>query len=164
MGIKLSSVLTYQKRAYQRLGISSQRQLFDSTLSAPTVAGAQAQVQQALSLTPNSSPGAEDPVIANAKSSLYDVVNGVSSVEAQLVTSVIDRSTTLRNNAIRDVITWGSAVVLVLVIVLPAPKSTTPLKMPVTTTALSFVSTARLKPDSMRNESTLLLPNLFDQR
>ncbi len=93
---------------------ASQRQLFDSTLSAPTVAGAQAQVQQALSLTPNSSPGAEDPVIANAKSSLYDVVNGVSSVEAQLVTSVIDRSTTLRNNAIRDVITWGSAVVLVL--------------------------------------------------
>jgi signal transduction histidine kinase len=93
---------------------ASQRQLFDSALSAPTVAGAQAQVQQALSLTPNSSPGAEDPVIANAKSSLYDVVNGVSSVEAQLVTSVIDRSTTLRNNAIRDVITWGSAVVLVL--------------------------------------------------
>ena len=94
---------------------ASQRQLFGSTLSAPTVAGAQAQVQQALSLTPNSSPGAEDPVIANAKSSLYDVVNGVSSVEAQLVTSVIDRSTTLRNNAIRDVIIWGSAVVLVLV-------------------------------------------------
>jgi signal transduction histidine kinase len=93
---------------------ASQRQLFGSTLSAPTVAGAQAQVQQALSLTPNSSPGAEDPVIANAKSSLYDVVNGMSSVEAQLVTSVIDRSTTLRNNAIRDVIIWGLAVVLVL--------------------------------------------------
>jgi signal transduction histidine kinase len=93
---------------------ASQRQLFGSTLSAPTVAGAQAQVQQALALTPNSSPGAEDPVIANAKSSLYDVVNGMSSVEAQLVTSVIDRSTTLRNNAIRDVIIWGLAVVLVL--------------------------------------------------
>ena len=33
MGIKPSSVLTYQKRAYQRLGISSQRQLFALCLS-----------------------------------------------------------------------------------------------------------------------------------
>ena len=49
---------------------ASQRQLFDSALSAPTVDGAQAQVQQAASLTPNAPPGAEDPVIANAESSL----------------------------------------------------------------------------------------------
>jgi DNA-binding CsgD family transcriptional regulator len=28
MGVKASSVVTYQKRAYRRLGISSQRQLF----------------------------------------------------------------------------------------------------------------------------------------
>lgn len=34
MGIKASSVVTYQKRAYQRLGISSQRQLFALCLSA----------------------------------------------------------------------------------------------------------------------------------
>lgn len=33
MGIKPSSVVTYQKRAYQRLGISSQRQLFALCLS-----------------------------------------------------------------------------------------------------------------------------------
>ena len=33
MGIKSSSVLTYQKRAYHRLGISSQRQLFALCLS-----------------------------------------------------------------------------------------------------------------------------------
>ncbi|WP_322014764.1 helix-turn-helix transcriptional regulator [Paraburkholderia sp. J12] len=34
MGIKPTSVVTYQKRAYQRLGISSQRQLFALCLSA----------------------------------------------------------------------------------------------------------------------------------
>ena len=28
MGVKVTSVITYQKRAYARLGISSQRQLF----------------------------------------------------------------------------------------------------------------------------------------
>ncbi|KDR39341.1 hypothetical protein BG61_33430 [Caballeronia glathei] len=28
MGVKASSVVTYQKRAFRRLGISSQRQLF----------------------------------------------------------------------------------------------------------------------------------------
>src|SRR5215472_10169175 len=95
---------------------ASQRQLFSSALSAPTVAGAQAQVQQAVSLTPTGSPGAEDPVIANAESSLNDVVGGMRSVEAQLVNSVIARSVALRNNAITDVIIWGSAIVLVLVL------------------------------------------------
>jgi DNA-binding CsgD family transcriptional regulator len=34
LGIKTASVVTYQKRAYQRLGISSQRQLFALCLSA----------------------------------------------------------------------------------------------------------------------------------
>ena len=99
---------------FNSIATASQRQLFNSTLATPTVAGAQAQVQQALSLTPNSSPGAEDPVIANAESSLYSVVSGMHSVEGQLVKSVIARSTTLRNNALRDVIIWGSVVVLVL--------------------------------------------------
>src|SRR5262249_54879728 len=37
---------------------ASQRQLFNAALSAPTVAGAQAQVQQAIALTPAASPGA----------------------------------------------------------------------------------------------------------
>ena len=100
--------------AFNSTATASQRQLFDSTLSAPTVAGAQAQVQQAVSLTPDSTPGAQDPVIANAESSLQDVVSGMHSVEAQLVNSVIARSTTLRNNAIRDAIIWAVVVLLVL--------------------------------------------------
>jgi signal transduction histidine kinase len=100
--------------AFNSTATASQRQLFDSTLSAPTVAGAQAQVQQAVSLPANATPGAVDPVIANAESSLQDVISGMHSVETQLVNSVIARSTTLRNNAIRDVIIWGAVVLLVL--------------------------------------------------
>jgi len=95
---------------------ASQRQLFNTALSAPTVDGAQAQVQQAISPNPATSPRAEDPVIANAESSLTDVTGGLRAVEAKLVNSVIDRSTTLRNNAIRDVIIWGAAILVVLVL------------------------------------------------
>ena len=88
--------------AFNSAATASQRQQFNSALSAPTVAGAQAQVQQAISLARTASPGAEDPVVANAESSLYDVVSGMRSVEAQLVKSVIARSIALRNSAI----TW----------------------------------------------------------
>jgi signal transduction histidine kinase len=95
---------------------ASQRQLFDSALSAPTVAGAQAQVQQAISLTPSASPGTEDPVVADAESSLNDVASGMHSVEERLVNAVIARSTALRNNAITDVIIWGVAILLVLLL------------------------------------------------
>jgi signal transduction histidine kinase len=102
--------------AFNSSATASQRQIFDSTLSSPTVAGAQAQVQQAASLPSNATPGAQDPVIANAESSLQDVTSGMHSVETQLVNSVIARSTTLRNNAIRDVIIWGAVVLLVLAI------------------------------------------------
>ena len=97
---------------------ASQRQLFDGTLSSPTVQGAQAEVQQAISLAPTASPGAEDPVVNNATSSLYSVVGGMRSVEAQLVKSVITRSTALRNSAITQVIIWSSAVLLVLALTL----------------------------------------------
>jgi signal transduction histidine kinase len=102
--------------AFNSTATASQRQLFGSTLSNPTLAGAQAQVQQAVSLTPTASPGAQDPVIANAESSVSDVFSGMHSVETRLVNSVIARSTTLRNNAIRDVIIWGAVVLLVLAI------------------------------------------------
>jgi signal transduction histidine kinase len=106
--------------AFNSTATASQRQLFDSTLSAPTVAGAQAQVQQAVALTPQASPGAQDPVIANTESSLQNVVSGMHSVETQLVNSVIARSTTLRGNAIRDVIIWGAVVLLVLTLAFTA--------------------------------------------
>src|SRR6266852_5953075 len=64
------------------------------------------------------SPGAEDPAVANASTSLYDVVSGLRSVETRLVRSVIARSTTLRNSAITGVIIWSSVVLLVLALAL----------------------------------------------
>jgi Nitrate and nitrite sensing/HAMP domain/Histidine kinase-, DNA gyrase B-, and HSP90-like ATPase len=97
---------------------ASQRQLLNGTLSAPTVAGARAQVQQAISLARTASPGAEDPAIANASTSLYYVVSGIRLVETRLVKSMIARSTTLRNSAITGVIIWISIVLLVLVLAL----------------------------------------------
>src|SRR5262249_18467765 len=97
---------------------ASERQLAIDTLSPPTVDGAQAQVRQAVSLAKTASPGAEDPVIGNALSSLYDVVNGLRSVEAQLVNSVIARSTTLRTEAITSAIIYSLLVALVLAIAL----------------------------------------------
>ena len=97
---------------------ASQRQLLSSTLSAPTVAGARAQVQQAISLARTASPGAEDPAVANASTSLYDVASGLRSVETQLVRSVIARSTTLRHSAITGVIIWSTVVLLVLALAL----------------------------------------------
>ncbi len=99
---------------------ASERQLFSDTLSAPTLDGAQAQVRQAvlLAATASPSPGAEDPVIANAESSLYDVVTGMRSVEAQLVNSVIARSTTLRTDVITSAIIYSLLVALVLAIAL----------------------------------------------
>ena len=114
------SAATAQQEAneaqFNSTATASQRQLFNSALSAPTVAGAQAQVQQAISLTPATSPGAENPVIANAESSLDDVVGGMSSVEVKLVNAVIARSTALRQSAIVDAIIWGSAILLVLLL------------------------------------------------
>ena len=104
--------------AFNSAATASQRQQFNGALSAPTVAGAQAQVQQAISLARTASAGAEDPVIANAESSLYDVVSGMRSVETQLVKSVIARSTMLRNSAITGVIISSTAVVLVLALAL----------------------------------------------
>jgi hypothetical protein len=104
--------------AFNGAATASQRQLFNSTLSAPTPAGAQAQVQQAISLARTASAGAEDPVIANAGSSLYDVLSGMRSVESQLVKSVIARTATLRDGAITDVFIWSLAVLLVLALAL----------------------------------------------
>jgi len=104
--------------AFNGAATPSERQLFSDTLSAPTVDGAQAQVRQAVLVAPTGSAGAEDSLISNAESSLYDVVNGTRSVEAQLVNSVIARSTTLRTQAITSAILYSLLVALVLAIAL----------------------------------------------
>jgi signal transduction histidine kinase len=98
---------------------ASQRQLLAGTVSSPTVDGARALVQQIISLTPrNSTSGAQDSAVSNTINSLGSVVGGMRSVEAQLVNSVIARSTALRNSAITGVIIWSTAVLLVLALAL----------------------------------------------
>jgi signal transduction histidine kinase len=96
---------------------ASQRQLLTGTLSAPTVAGAQAQVQQAISLA-SSASSAADPAIGNAVSSLATVADGMRSVETRLVQSVVSRSTSLRDGAVASVIIGAVAVLLVLALAL----------------------------------------------
>ena len=96
---------------------ASQRQLLTGTLSAPTVAGAQAQVQQAISLA-SSASSAADPAIGNAVSSLDTVTDGMRSVETRLVQSVVSRSTSLRDGAVTSVIIGAVAVLLVLALAL----------------------------------------------
>ncbi len=93
---------------------AAQRGLFNSALSASTVARAQAQEQEAISLATSGSPIATDPTIVDASTSLYYVVSSLRSVEQQLVGSNISRSTALRNDAILSVILWSIAVLLVL--------------------------------------------------
>jgi signal transduction histidine kinase len=97
---------------------TAQRGLFNSALSASTVARAQAQEQEAISLASSGSPIATDPTIVDASTSLYSVVSSLRSVEQQLVGSVIARSTALRNDAILSVILWSIAVLLVLALTL----------------------------------------------
>ena len=97
---------------------AAQRGLFNSALSASTVARAQAQEQEAISLAASGSPIATDPTIVDASTSQYYVVSSLRSVEQQLVGSVISRSTALRNDAITSVILWSIAVLLVLALTL----------------------------------------------
>jgi signal transduction histidine kinase len=81
------------------------------------VAGAQAQVQQAISLA-SSASSAADPAIGNAVSSLDTVTDGMRSVETRLVQSVVSRSTSLRDGAVTSVIIGAVAVLLVLALAL----------------------------------------------
>jgi signal transduction histidine kinase len=97
---------------------AAQRGLFNSALSASTVARAQAQEQEAISLATSGSPIATDPTIVDASTSLYYVVSSLRSVEQQLVNSDIAQSTALRNDAILSVILWSIAVFLVLALTL----------------------------------------------
>ncbi len=103
---------------FNTVATAAQRGVFNSALSASTVARAQAQEQEAISLASSGSPIATDPTIVDASTSLYSVVSSLRSVEQQLVGSVIARSTALRNDAILSVILWSIAVLLVLALTL----------------------------------------------
>jgi hypothetical protein len=97
---------------------ASQRQLYDNAVSGATVARAQAQEQQAISLASSGTVVSTDPTIADASASASYTVSSLHSVEQQLVASTIARSRSLRDNAITWVIIDSLAVLLVLAIAL----------------------------------------------
>jgi signal transduction histidine kinase len=99
---------------------ADQRQLFNNTVTQANVVQAEAQEQQAISLAASQSPIATDPTISDASSSLSFVVNGMRSVEQQLMGSVIARSGSLRQSAITSAILFTIAVALLLGIALTA--------------------------------------------
>jgi signal transduction histidine kinase len=93
---------------------TDQRQLFNNALSVPNVEQALAQEQQAISLASSKSPIATDPTISDASAALTYVVTSMRSVEQQFADSVTSRSTSLHDSAIRSVVLFSLAVVLLL--------------------------------------------------
>jgi signal transduction histidine kinase len=103
---------------FNAVATASQRLLLEGTVSSPTAAAARAEVLHVIALPQNATAGAQDTAIGSTLSSLGSVASSMRSVEAQLVNSVIDRSTALRNSAITGVIIWSTAVLLVLALAL----------------------------------------------
>ena len=99
---------------------AAQHQLFNSVLSTSTVAQAEAQEQQAISLASSQSPIATDPTISVASSSLSYVVNGMRSVEQNFSGAVISRAGSLHSGAITSAVIFSLAVALLLGIALAA--------------------------------------------
>ena len=99
---------------------AAQHQLFNSVLSTSTVAQAEAQEQQAISLASSQSPIATDPTISVASSSLAYVVNGMRSVEQNFSGAVISRAGSLHSGAITSAVIFSLAVALLLLIALAA--------------------------------------------
>ena len=97
---------------------AAQRQLYNEALSGTLADRAQAQEQQAVSLASTGQASATNPTIADASSAMAYPVDGLRSVEKQLVASVISRATSLRDSAILAAVVVGIAVFLVLVIAL----------------------------------------------
>ena len=97
---------------------AAQRQSYNEALSGTLADRAQAQEQQAVSLASTGQASATNPTIADASSAMAYPVDGLRSVEKQLVASIISRSTSLRNRAIASAVAVGIAVILVLAIAL----------------------------------------------
>ena len=97
---------------------AAQRQLYNEALSGTLADRAQAQEQQAVSLASTGQASATNPTIADASSAMAYPVDGLRSLEKQLVASIISRATSLRDSAIVSAVAVGIAVFLVLAIAL----------------------------------------------
>jgi len=117
----LNSAFTEQQSNQDEFTIEAtpaQRQEFNNALSGSVVGQAQAQAQQAFALASTKGSLTTDPAIPDATSSAYLTVAVLRVVEQHLATSVLDRSTSLRNGAITAAVIGGILVLLVLALAL----------------------------------------------
>ena len=97
---------------------SSQRRLYDTTLSLAQADRAQAQIQQAITLALDGGSPAENPAFTNAASGSAYLVSSLHAVEQGFMSSIIDRSASQRDKAIRSALLDSAAVMLVLALAL----------------------------------------------
>jgi len=117
----LNAAFTEQQNNQDEFTIEAtpaQRQEFNNALSGSVVGQAQAQAQQAFALASTKGSLTTDPAIPDATSSAYLTVTVLRDVEQHLVTSVLDRSTSLRNGAITAAVIGGILVLIVLALAL----------------------------------------------
>jgi signal transduction histidine kinase len=97
---------------------SSQRRLYDTTLSSAQADRAQAQIQQAITLALGGGSSAENPAFTNAASGSAYLVSSLHAVEQGLMSSIIGQSASQRGKAIRSALLDSAAVMLVLALAL----------------------------------------------
>src|SRR5215467_14379677 len=93
---------------------SSQRQLYDTTLSSAQANRAQAQIQQAITLALDGGSSAENPAFTNAANGAAYLVSSLHAVEQGFMSSIIGQSASQRGKAIRSALIDSAAVMLVL--------------------------------------------------
>ena len=94
---------------------TAQKQLFQAATSNTLVNQAQAQRDAAISFAQH---GQLDPTIASAATAMTYPVQGLRSVEENLVTTITGRAATLRNDAITSAVIVGIVIAIVLVLAL----------------------------------------------
>ncbi|HEV8219278.1 MAG TPA: nitrate- and nitrite sensing domain-containing protein, partial [Streptosporangiaceae bacterium] len=114
----LNDAVTEEKSNQAEFGIAAstpQKQLFQTAMSTTHVIGAQAQRDHAIEVAQS---GQQDPTIASAATAMTYPVQGLRSVEANLVASISSRAAALRNDAITSAVIVGIAIAIVLILAL----------------------------------------------
>ena len=97
---------------------SSQRRLYEATLSSAQADRAQAQIQQAITLALAGGSSTENPAFTNAASGSAYLVSSLHAVEQGFMSSIIGQSASQRGKAIRSALLDSAAVTLVLALAL----------------------------------------------
>ncbi len=117
----LSAAQAQQQADVTQFGLTAtdaERQTFNGALSSNLADRAQAQLGQAIALAANGTNTASNPTFTNAASGSSYLVSSLRSVEQNFMNAVIDKSSSLRSQAITLALAGGAAVMLVLVLAL----------------------------------------------